>query len=113
MSVAAALVLCVTPLVHDGDTLRCGREKIRIENIDAPELPGSPKCKDGRNANAWCDYELGFQSRDALADLLSSGKVYFIRTGTDPYGRTLARVYAEKIDAGRYLIARRLARPWR
>ena len=31
----AAAVLCLSPTVHDGDTIRCGREKVRIANIDA------------------------------------------------------------------------------
>ncbi|WP_331454158.1 hypothetical protein [Novosphingobium malaysiense] len=35
---------CPFMLVHDGDTIRCGAERIRIMNIDAPELEGSPRC---------------------------------------------------------------------
>lgn len=113
MSATAALILCVTPIVHDGDTLRCNGERFRIENIDAPELPDSPKCHDYRAATAWCDYELGFQSRDALIALFGSGDVYYLPTGTDRYGRTLARFYVNGVDAGRYLVARNLARLWR
>ena len=44
--VLAAAALCMSPLVHDGDTIRCRRERVRIANIDAPELPDSPKCQD-------------------------------------------------------------------
>ena len=69
MSAVAALILCATPLIHDGDTLRCGREKIRIANIDAPELPGSPKCDARRGQTGWCDFALGYRSRDALRSL--------------------------------------------
>ncbi|OYZ97482.1 MAG: nuclease, partial [Novosphingobium sp. 17-62-8] len=39
----AVAVLCLSPTVHDGDTIRCGSERVRIANIDAPELPDSPK----------------------------------------------------------------------
>ncbi len=42
--VLAAAALCLLPSVHDGDTIRCDRERVRIANIDAPELPDSPKC---------------------------------------------------------------------
>ncbi len=52
----AAAALCLSPTVHDGDTIRCGREKVRIANIDAPELPDSPKCHDRRQSYAWCDF---------------------------------------------------------
>ena len=51
--VLAAAVLCLSPPVHDGDTIRCGRERVRIANIDAPELPDSPKCHDRRVSYAW------------------------------------------------------------
>jgi endonuclease YncB( thermonuclease family) len=53
--VLAAAALCVSVTVHDGDTIRCGRERVRIANIDAPELPDSPKCQDRRVSYAWCD----------------------------------------------------------
>lgn len=113
MSAAAALLLCLSPTVHDGDTLWCGRHKIRIENIDAPELPDSPKCRDRRAATAWCDFQLGFEARDVLIELLASGTVYYLPMGEDPYRRMLARIYVGKIDAGNYLVARNLARRWR
>lgn len=51
MSAAAALILCMSPTVHDGDTLRCGSVKIRIANIEAPELPGTPNVI--RAADTW------------------------------------------------------------
>ena len=51
--VLAAAALCLSPSVHDGDTIRCGRERVRIANIEAPELPDSPKCQDRRRSYAW------------------------------------------------------------
>lgn len=109
---ASAAFVCASPTVHDGDTIRCGGERIRIENIDAPELPDSPKCHDYRVRYAWCDYQAGYQSRDALRALLSRGRVLINRTGTDRYGRTLARVTVNGQDAGEYLIRVGLARRW-
>lgn len=103
---------CLLVSVHDGDTIRCGAERIRIENIDAPELSGSPKCEDRRKSYAWCDYVLGEQSRDALSDFLRSGPIKVERNGTDKYGRTLARLTVNGRDAGEYLIAIGLAKAW-
>lgn len=112
-TLAAALVLCATVTVHDGDTLRCNGEKVRIANIDAPELPDSPKCHDRRVSYAWCDYKAGYASRDALATFLQRGPVKVERTGTDRYGRTLARVSVNGEDAGSYLVGLGLAKWWR
>ena len=109
---AAAEPVCIDH-VHDGDTLTlCSREKIRIANIDAPELPDSPKCNPVR-PGAWCDYQIGYASRDALAGLLGSGRVVVLRQGQDRYRRTLARVVVNGQDAGAFLVGRGLARPWR
>lgn len=109
--ILAAAAACIAS-VHDGDSIRlCDGERIRIANIEAPEMPGSPKCERGRRG--WCDYQLAEQSRDALAALLASGPVEIVRQGLDSYGRTLARVRVNGRDAGQYLISQRLARPWR
>jgi endonuclease YncB( thermonuclease family) len=111
--ILAAAVLCLSPSVHDGDTIRCGRERVRIANIDAPELPGSPKCEDRRRSYAWCDYQAGEAARAALSSAMARGRVMITRLGTDPYGRTLALVSVNGVDLGEYLIAQGLARRWR
>jgi endonuclease YncB( thermonuclease family) len=61
----------------DGDTLRCGPERVRVEGVHAPELsaPG------------------GQQARQRLQHRLQSGEVVIQRTGRDKYGRTLGRLY--------------------
>jgi len=109
---AAAGTSCLGVSVHDGDTIRCGGERIRIANIDAPELPGSPKCERRRRGYEWCDYRAGAASREALRAFLTRGRVTIERQGEDAYGRTLATVRVNGRDAGEYLIARGLARPW-
>lgn len=116
----AAAGLCIAS-VHDGDTLTlCTREKVRIANIDAPELRDSPRCAPaqrqrlaGSRNPSWCDYAAGEQSRDALRAILGTGPVSIERLGQDQYGRTLARIYVDDRDAGDYLVRRGLARPWR
>lgn len=111
--VLATALLCASPMVHDGDTIRCGTERIRIANIDAPELPDSPKCQDRRRSYAWCDNSKGYQARDALRALLTGRRVQIERLGVDRYGRTLARVTVGGEDAGAYLVGLGLARWWR
>ena len=111
-SANASPSLCVAN-VHDGDTIRtCTGERVRIENIDAPEMPGSPKCEDPRR-NGWCDYALAERSRDELASFLADGPVTISRDGTDRYGRTLARLSVNGRDAGDHLVSTGLARVWR
>jgi endonuclease YncB( thermonuclease family) len=119
LAILASAALCASPSVHDGDSIRCGSERIRIENIDSPELPGSPHCAlkrrralAGSNNPAWCDDRAGFEARDALRAFLAKGQVRIERSGTDRYGRTLARVTVNGKDAGAYLIGIGLARRW-
>lgn len=108
---ATAAAACIAS-VHDGDSIRlCNGERIRLANIEAPEIPGSPKCD--RRRKGWCDYALAKKSRDALRSLLDSGPAAINRLGTDRYGRTLARVTVNGKDAGEFLIASKLARRWR
>ncbi|QNQ40946.1 thermonuclease family protein [Brucella intermedia] len=96
--------------VIDGDTFVFRSERIRIANIDAPEI-GHPKCDAERR--------LGLVARQRLAALLSSGQVDIEKgdpksgRARDRYGRTLATVYVEGVDVGSILIEEELARPWR
>lgn len=115
-----ALTPCPHPIVHDGDTIRCGVERVRIVNIDAPELSGSERCSQasrrrltGNRNPAWCDGILGIRSRDALAALLSQGTTLIVPVGRDRYGRLLARVIVDGRDAGAYLVSIGLARRWK
>jgi endonuclease YncB( thermonuclease family) len=112
--------ICIAS-VHDGDTIRlCSGERVRLEGNDAPEVAGSPRCSARNRARlassknpAWCDSRLGLRSRDALRSFLAKGEPMIGRAGTDRYGRTLANLTVNGRDAGKYLIARGLAKPWR
>lgn len=108
-----SLLLACVLIVHDGDTVRCGAERIRLANIYAPELRGSPSCRGYKAKSRWCDYKLGIRSRDALRAFMGTGKATIHRLGQDRYKRTLARVTVNGRDAGEYLISRGLARRWR
>lgn len=75
----------------DGDTLRCGKERIRLLGIDAPEMPGH--CRRGRK----CVPGDPYASKAALAAVLD-GRATIERRGRDRYGRTLARVRINNVD---------------
>jgi hypothetical protein len=77
--------------VTDGDTIRCGAERIRLLGIDAPELPGH--CRSGRDCAPGDPYASTASLRAAL-----SGELTIERVGEDRYGRTLARVAGSKGD---------------
>jgi micrococcal nuclease len=61
----------------DGATLQCGRERVKVEGLNAPGLkePG------------------GQQARQRLQQRLRSGEIVIERRGRDKYGRTLGRLF--------------------
>lgn len=75
----------------DGDTIRCGDERIRLLGIDAPELKGH--CRKGRK----CAPGNGLASKESLHFALV-GKLRIDRIDTDRYGRTIALVSGAKGD---------------
>lgn len=84
LAVAGFLVLWQSPgtaaprcRALDGDTVQCGKERIRLREVYAAEK-GSP----GADAE-----------RRALQRKLDSGQVRIRRHGKDAYGRTLGDVY--------------------
>jgi len=73
---------CPSPYVVDGDTIHCGKVRIRLYGIDAPELHGCPKgkrCVPG-DAVAAREYLQG----------LTVGGVECRHLSFDNYGRSVA-----------------------
>ncbi|MGL5446584.1 MAG: thermonuclease family protein [Rhabdaerophilum sp.] len=101
---ALAITACQPPPAHrftcvvDGDTVWIEGEKIRLLDIDAPEMEGR------------CAAERAFalRSRNRLIVLLRGREVVIARDGVDRYGRTLARLG----DVGEQLVREGLARRW-
>lgn len=77
--------------VTDGDTIRCGDERIRLLGIDAPEMGG--RCRPGRD----CAPGDPIASKNSLATAMT-GALTIERFGADRYGRTLALVAGAKGD---------------
>lgn len=91
--------------VIDGDTLRCGDERIRLADIDAPETgPG-----------ARCDAEamLGELAAAALARELEAGGLAIERRARDTWGRTIAVISRDGQSIGERLIHEGVAVAWR
>lgn len=87
--------------VVDGDTFWINGEKVRIADIDAPEMAG--KCPFER--------DLALTARDRLAELLDA-PFSLERRGKDQYGRTLAVVIVTGRSVGKQLVGEGLARTW-
>lgn len=104
---AIALTICAPgprdDCVVDGDTFWLAGEKIRIADIDAPEI-SRPKCAEERAK--------GERATRRLLVLLNSGPFELHRRGEDRYGRTLAVVVNDRGSVGDQLVSEGLARTW-
>lgn len=85
--------------ITDGDTIRCGDERIRLLGIDAPEKAG--RCWKGRQ----CAPGDPVASSESLRRAVDKGPLSIIRLGEDRYGRTLALVRAEGVDLSCHQLA--------
>ena len=88
--------------VVDGDTIWLAGEKIRLVNIDAPEVKGRCRAETQRAAAA----------TRALARMLDRQPIRIVRQGQDRFGRTLAAVATSTGDAGARLVSNGLAVEW-
>ena len=102
-SLAALILICTAPAVHDGDSLRCQGERVRLVGIDAPEMADSPRCKDERRVRSNCDQDAAIRSRDYLRSL-TRGEVRCSVVGRDRYGRALGRCSSDGIDLNRAMV---------
>jgi micrococcal nuclease len=92
--------------VVDGDTFWLNGTKIRIADMDAPEI-SKPMCAE--------EYALGMRATDRLITLLNLGQFQLQQYGdqtTDKYGRTLAVVVRDGNSLGVQLVSEGLAHPW-
>jgi len=89
--------------VPDGDTFVQNGEKIRVMNIDAPEI---------HPCHCQLECDLGYRAKEYVERFLSGPIVLERASRVDKYGRTLARVSVDGVDLGEALIAAGLARPW-
>lgn len=104
-----AFVLCAQTrapnCVIDGDTIRYRGTKIRLEDIDAPEV-FSPRCAS--------EAARGERATRRLLELLNAGAFEVVAGGRDEdrYGRKLRVIARGGRSLGGILVAEGLARPW-
>lgn len=108
---AAPVTLAEGIRVIDGDTIqvRASGERIRIENIDAPEI--------GDHAHCAAEAVLAIKARYYLEQRMAKASDLTLipdaRRPRDVYGRTLGRIELDGRDVGDDLMAAGLAQPWR
>lgn len=96
---AAALALVQgSPNVTDGDTIRIGETRIRLEGIDAPEL--SQQCTKADGSGWQC----GAAARAALIQRIGNESVRCEISGTDRYGRSLGTCWSGTINLNQWLV---------
>jgi len=82
---------CVAPIVVDGDTLRCGGNRLRLLGIDAPELHGCPKWRT-------CVSGDGDASRRSLFAAVRLGTIRYKIVTTDRFGRKVVMAWAGRTN---------------
>ena len=87
----AMIADCPSAYVVDGDTLRCGSERIRLLGIDAPEMGSCPRWR-------VCVSGDGEASKRSLIAALRYGAVRYQPVTMDRYGRTVAVVWAGRTN---------------
>jgi endonuclease YncB( thermonuclease family) len=90
--------------VVDGDTVRLGEERIRLEGPDSPEI-----------YHPRCDHEIdvAMQAKDKLEEILAGKSIRIERHGIDRYHRTLAELFLpDGSEAGDLMIHSGLAVRW-
>lgn len=92
-----------TVCVWDGDTVVLYGERIRLEEIDAPERS---------NYDCESELELAMAATHRLREILNSEDWELERSGTDRYNRTLGQFTIGDTTAGAILIDEGLAREW-
>jgi micrococcal nuclease len=110
VSNSPSLPICSGPVrkncVVDGDTFWLDGVKIRIADIDTPEI-GKPQCED--------ELALGKRATQRLRELLNAGPFElqaWPERDEDQYGRKLRVVVREGRSIGDKLVSEGLARTW-
>ena len=84
----------------DGDTLRIGEVRVRLDGIDAPESDQPCTTK----TRPIMTFACGSSAAGKLRALTDGAVVRCVANGTDKYGRTLATCYAGDTDVGRAMV---------
>lgn len=92
----AAVLVCFSPPVIDGDSMRCQGQEVRLWGIQAPEW-------DDRGGQA---------SKGALRALTRRRQVHCRPLERDRYGRAVAQCFVGRTDLAREMVDGGHARDW-
>lgn len=99
-AILAAAIICFSPPVHDGDTLHCAGQTVRLYGIQAPEVPPR-QLEPG-----------GYEAKTALTRLTQNQTVTCKPTGGHSYRRVVARCFVNGRDVGAQLLGAGFACEW-
>ncbi len=94
--------VCSSPYVVDGDSLRCGKLRLRLLGIDAPELHGCPRwrvCVDGD----------GKAAAASLRMALRYGPLRYQVITQDRFGRSVVLAWAGRVNLSCWQLQQRQA----
>ena len=95
---AHAETISGVPVITDGDTIKIGTTKARIEGMDAPER--DQLCGDENFQN----YPCGMKATEALREIIGDKSVDCTISKLDVYGRSLAVCTVEGLDIGQEMV---------
>ena len=85
------MIDCPSAYVVDGDTLRCGPERIRLLGIDSPEIHDCPRWRT-------CVPGDGQAARRSLIIAVRSGPIRYQPITRDRFGRQVAVVWSGNVN---------------
>lgn len=84
-------------IVTDGDSIKIGKDRIRLQGIDAPEY--RQRCKKENVV-----YKCGEKSRDYLISLINNKKVECTYNDVDRYNRVLGMCFVNGISLNEEMV---------
>ena len=98
----AVIIDCPSAYVVDGDTLRCGPERVRLLGIDAPEIEACPRWR-------VCVPGDGHASKRSLIAAMRLGPIRYEAITRDRYGRQVAIVWSGSMNLSCWQLQQRQA----
>ncbi len=96
------IIDCPSAYVVDGDSLRCGAERLRLLGVDAPELHGCPSWRT-------CVAGDGKAAKDSLRQAVGSGRIRYRIVTRDRFGRAVVVAWSGTINLSCWQLSRRQA----
>ena len=98
----AVIVDCPSAYVVDGDSLRCGSERLRLLGVDAPELHGCPPWRT-------CEPGDGKAAKRSLRAAIGDGHIRYRLITRDRFGRAVVVAWAGRINLSCWQISKHQA----